>query len=100
MVEADLDKQLLTIKDLLNKYDAAASQIESFDQALQMLAQMLLHAHEDAATVKTLVVERDELQHEFDGVIYKMQMLAKERNDLNQRIQLLQDSGKLQKQLR
>lgn len=56
---------------------------------------MLSHAQENEKTVVSLVQEKDELRDEVDGCVYKLQLVAQERDQLRQRLTLLQNQDKL-----
>lgn len=99
-MENQLNKQLFTIKELLCLYEKQAKDFQSFDQAVELLAQLLRNANEDKQTVTKIVQDRDELQHEFDGLCYKMQLILQERDKALQKIALLEDQGRLAKTLK
>lgn len=52
---------------------------------------MLRNASENEKTITVLVQEKDELKEDVDGVFYKMQLIAQERDSLMQRLLLVSD---------
>ena len=82
---------MLTLRDLLSKYEQECGAFTEFEQLVEVLARMLLDANEDKQTVLKLVQERDENQHEFNGLLYKLQQLSQERDRACQRVKLLED---------
>ena len=52
---------MLTLRDLISKYEQECASCTEFEQLVEVLARILLDANEDKQTVTKLVQERDEV---------------------------------------
>lgn len=65
------------LKSCLNKF--CESDAKDFEELLETLDAFLMNYTEDKNSLEILISEKDEMQEEIESLIYKMQILAQEK---------------------
>lgn len=87
-------KRLTTIATtIMNLLDPDTVVVDPASQVLELVQEWLKNAEEDRRSVNRLAQEKDELQEEVDGLMYKIQILVQERNEIQQQLSLSENAN-------
>lgn len=67
--------------------------VDPAQQALDLIQEWFKNAEEDKRSVHRLAQEKDELQEEVDGLMYKIQILVQERNEIQNQLSLSENAN-------
>ena len=97
LFETETEQQLKLLTTIattiMNLLDPDTVVVDPASQVLELVQEWLKNAEEDRRSVNRLAQEKDELQEEVDGLMYKIQILVQERNEIQQQLSLSENAN-------
>ena len=78
---------------VMNLLDPDAVVVDPAQQALELVQEWFKNAEEDKRSVQRLAQEKDEMQEEVDGLMYKIHILVQERDQMHSQLSLTENAN-------